>query len=87
MGAFGVHWVSEVADLGLLPLLVGMGDPLISRLPCGLVFWPLVRGKDSLRHALWPAPLCLAFVGCLPLAMAEVGGQMEASGTGGPFVY
>ena len=34
MGGFGVYWVSKVADLGLLPLLVGMGDPLISRLPC-----------------------------------------------------
>ena len=53
---------------------------------CGLVFWPMVGGKDSLRHALWPAPWCLAFVG-LPLAMVEAGGQMEASGAGGPFVY
>ena len=34
MGGFGVYWASEVADLGLLPFLVGMGDPLISRLPC-----------------------------------------------------
>ena len=44
-------------------------------------------GKDSLRHALWPAPLCLAFVGFLLLAMVEAGGQMEVSGAGGPFVY
>ena len=33
------------------------------------------------------APLCLASVGFLPLAMVEAGGQMGASGTGGPFVY
>ena len=33
------------------------------------------------------ALLCLAFVGFLPLAMVEAGGQMEASGAGGPFVY
>ena len=57
---------------------------------CGLVFWPLVGGggggggNDSLRYALWPAPLCLAFVGFLPLAMVEAGGQMEASGVGVP---
>ena len=32
-------------------------------------------------------PLCLALVGFLPLAMVEAGGQMGASGAGGPFVY
>ena len=26
-GGFGDYWVLEVADLGPLPLLVGMGDP------------------------------------------------------------
>ena len=30
------------------------------------------------------APLCLALVGFLPLAMVEAGGQMGASGAGGP---
>ena len=33
------------------------------------------------------APLYLALVGFLPLAMVEGGGQMGASGAGGPFVY
>ena len=32
-------------------------------------------------------PLCLAWVGFLPLAMVGAGGQMRASGAGGPFVY
>ena len=60
MGGFGVYWVSEVADLGLLPLLVGMGDLDFGAAVRGLVFWPLVGGKDSLRHALWSS-----FVPCV----------------------
>ena len=63
MGGFGVYWVSEVADLGLLPLLVGMGDPWISGLPC--VGW--CSGHWSGVRTLYVmhsgAPLCLAFVG------------------------
>ena len=88
MGGFGVYWVSELADLGLLPLLVGMGDPWISGLPC--VGWCSGHwlGVRTLCIMHSGAPLCLAFVGFLPLAMVvEAGGQMEASGAGGPFVY
>ena len=33
------------------------------------------------------APLLPALVGFLPIAMVEAGGQMRASGAGGPFVY
>ena len=33
------------------------------------------------------APLCLALLGFLPLAMVEAGGQMRASSAGGSFVY
>ena len=86
-GGFGVYWVSEVADLGLLPLLVGMGDPWISGLPC--VGWCSSHwsGVRTLYVMHSGAPLCLAFVGFLPLAMVEAGGQMEASGAGDPFVY
>ena len=53
MGGLGAYWVLDVADLRLPPLLVGMGDPCISGLPCLGWFWPLVEGKDSLRHAHW----------------------------------
>ena len=42
-----------MADLGPLSLLVGMGDPWISGLLCVGWLWPLIGGKDSLRHALW----------------------------------
>ena len=82
-GRLRVYWVLEVADLGPLLLLVGIGDPWISGLLCVGWLWPLVGGKDSLRHAL-RALLCLALVGFLPLAMVEAGGQMGASGAGGP---
>ena len=50
---------------------------------CGLVLWPLVGGKDSLRHALWSS-FVPCVVGFLPLAMVEAGGQMETSGAGVP---
>ena len=45
---------------------------------------PLVGGKDVMHSG---APLCLALVRFLPLAMVEAGGQMGASDAGGPFVY
>ena len=73
-----------MADLGPLLLLVGMGNPWISGLPCVGWLWPLVGGKDSSRHALWSS-----FVPGVSgvFAMVEAGGQMGASGAGGPFVY
>ena len=85
-GVFGAYWVLEVADLGPLPLLVGMGDPWISGLPCVVWLWPLVGGKDFLCHALWSS-FVPGVNGVLPLSMVETGWQMGASGAGGPFVY
>ena len=82
MGGFEAYWVLEVADSGPLPLLVGMGDPWISGLPCVCWLWPLV-GVGTLYGMRSGVPLCLALVG-LPLAMVGVGGQMGASGAGGP---
>ena len=65
-----------------------MGDPWISGLPCvgwSSGHWLGVR-TFCIMHS--GAPLCLPFVGFLPLAVVvEAGGQMEASGAGGPFVY
>ena len=71
-----------MADLGPLPLLVGMGDPWISGAGSG--HWPGVRTLYVMHSG---APLCLVLVGFLPLAMVEAGGQMGASGAGGLFVY
>ena len=39
--------VLQVADLGPLTLVVGMGDPWISGLLCVGWFWPLIGGRDS----------------------------------------
>ena len=69
--------------MGPLLLLVCMGNPWISGLPCVGWLWPFVGGKDSLCHALWSS-FVLGVSGFLPLAMVEAGGQMGASGAGGP---
>ena len=63
--------------MGPLPLFVP-GDPWISGLPCVGWLWPLVGGKDSLRHALWSS-FVPGVSGVLPLAMVEGGGQIGAS--------
>ena len=50
----------------------------------GSGYWSGARTLYVMHSA---APLCLAFVGFLPLAMVEAGGLKEASGAGGPFEY
>ena len=52
-GGFGAYWVLELADLGPLPLLVRLGNPWISGLPCVGWLRPFVGVKDSLCDALW----------------------------------
>ena len=49
--------------------------------------WPLVGGKNFLRHARWSSFVAGVSGFFLPLAMVEAGGQMGASGAGGPCVY
>ena len=74
MEVFGVYWVSEVADFGLLPVLVGMGDLWISGLPC--VGWCSghLSGGRTVYVMYSGAPLCLSFVGfCLWLWLRLVG--------------
>ena len=75
-----------MANLGALPLLVGMGDPWISGLLCvvGSGHW---SGAGTLNVMHSGVLMCRALAGFLPLAVVGAGGQIEASGAGGPFVY
>ena len=74
MEGFGVYWVSEVADLGLLPVLVGMSDLWISGLPCVGCCSGHLSGGRTLYIMYSGAPLCLSFVGfCLWLWLRLVG--------------
>ena len=98
LGGFRLFLVVHASFCWGLRDLLGFGVCLIWGLYCFLCAWVILgfrgcrmwagSGHLSEVRTLYVmhsgAPLCLALVGFLPLAMVEAGGQMEASGAGGP---